>query len=187
MEIYLIRHTTPRVPTGTCYGVTDLDVADSFLEESAMIKKLLPNQLFKIYTSPLQRCAKLATHIFDQPLITDKRLVELDFGEWEMRAWDDISPQEMEPWMQDWVTQSPPGGESYQALYNRTVDIFQEVMSRNEDAIIIAHGGVIRAIIAYVQQIPLKDSFQMKLPYGGIIRLQFERGKVDILPIFPKE
>jgi len=33
MEIYLIRHTTPDVAKGICYGQTDLDVANTFEEE----------------------------------------------------------------------------------------------------------------------------------------------------------
>lgn len=41
MDIYLIRHTTPDVPPGTCYGQSDVDVAASFMDEfSALHPKL---------------------------------------------------------------------------------------------------------------------------------------------------
>ena len=33
MLIHLIRHTTPDIETGICYGQTDLDVSDSFEKE----------------------------------------------------------------------------------------------------------------------------------------------------------
>ena len=39
MEIYLIRHTTPKIEKGICYGQADLNVADSFEEEINVILK----------------------------------------------------------------------------------------------------------------------------------------------------
>ena len=42
MEIYLIRHTTPAVEAGTCYGQADLDVIETFEQEASIIKQYLP-------------------------------------------------------------------------------------------------------------------------------------------------
>ena len=60
MEIYLIRHTTPAVGKGICYGQTDLDITDSFKEEVAAIIPHLPDNIQTVFSSPLQRCKKLA-------------------------------------------------------------------------------------------------------------------------------
>ena len=57
MEIYLIRHTTPLVEQGICYGQTDLDIAHNFQEEVEDIKVALQHfNPDKVYTSPLMRC-----------------------------------------------------------------------------------------------------------------------------------
>jgi len=45
-EIYLIRHTTPKVEKGICYGQTDLNLADTFEQEKERILKIIP-KIFK--------------------------------------------------------------------------------------------------------------------------------------------
>ena len=47
MEIYLIRHTTPLIEKGICYGQTDLDITESFEEEVSMIHPHLPSSNIK--------------------------------------------------------------------------------------------------------------------------------------------
>ena len=64
MEIYLIRHTTPLVAKGVCYGQSDLDVTETFIPEADIIKAHLPSNIQQVYSSPLQRCTKLAAHLF---------------------------------------------------------------------------------------------------------------------------
>ena len=44
MEIYLIRHTTPNIEKGICYGQADLDITETFLEEVEAIKPHLPQK-----------------------------------------------------------------------------------------------------------------------------------------------
>jgi len=90
MEIYLIRHTTPAVERGICYGFADIDVAPTFETEAARVKGLLPDKPMDVYASPLQRCSKLATYLFGHTFTTDERLKELNFGDWEMQRWDDL-------------------------------------------------------------------------------------------------
>ena len=41
MEVILIRHTTPDVPTGTCYGQSDVPLKETFEEEAAVAKAAL--------------------------------------------------------------------------------------------------------------------------------------------------
>lgn len=38
MEVFLIRHTKTAVIPGTCYGNSDVDVADSFPEEAEKVR-----------------------------------------------------------------------------------------------------------------------------------------------------
>ena len=64
MEIYLIRHTTPSIKKGICYGQTDVDLNfDTFEFELCEIKKKLPSNIDIFYCSPLTRCLKLAQRL----------------------------------------------------------------------------------------------------------------------------
>jgi alpha-ribazole phosphatase len=174
MDLYLIRHTTPAVAKGICYGQTDLDVTDSFLAEAAIIRSCLPAVIEQVYSSPLQRCSKLAQHLFPaHTAILYPDLMELHCGDWEMRLWDDIPREVLDPWMKDFVQVAVPGGESYIDLYNRTTACFESIAVRGHaSAAIVAHGGVLRSILSYITQTPLKDSFGVfPLHYGCVARL----------------
>ena len=41
MEVILIRHTSPDVPAGTCYGQADVPLKASFEKEAAVAKAAL--------------------------------------------------------------------------------------------------------------------------------------------------
>ncbi len=177
MEIYLIRHTTPDILPGICYGQSDLDLADSFTKEYAILREKLPEKLDQVYSSPLFRCKELALEL-GFPITLDKRLKEYDFGDWEMLPWKDIPKGDMEEWMKDFVSVAPPNGESYHALFQRVESFWDELLQNDPDEVIALtiHGGVIRSLLALLLEIPLKNAFRLHLDYGSICKVTFEKG-----------
>ncbi len=182
MDIYLIRHTTPDVAKGICYGQADIDVTDSFLDEVTKIHTTIPpsTAIDYIYSSPLIRCKKLA-QTFNKEVHEDMRLMELNFGNWELQAWDAIDKKESTPWMEDFVYQTVPNGESYIDLQQRVLNFYHEIISLKADTIIIVtHAGPIRALLATLQSIPLKDSFSINVVYGQISKISISAQKAII-------
>lgn len=173
MSIYLIRHTAPLIEKGTCYGQADIDVKESFLDEATIIKTVIPTDFREVWTSPLQRCRKLAEHLFPHlQLKFEPRLKEIDCGEWELQKWDDIPSEIIDPWMKDYVNIRIPGGENYIDLYDRVVESFLEIASRETPVAIVTHGGVIRSILSHITGTPLLDSFgAFAIHYGSVIRI----------------
>ena len=186
-EIYLIRHTTPAVDKGICYGQTDLDVTESFGEEAELILQSLPPGITTVYSSPLKRCTLLAEHLFpDLPVLLRPELMELHCGSWEMCGWDHLPKEEVDPWMEDFVNVRVPGGESYIDLFQRVLACWKEIVGRevpggevvpagnaNGQIAIVAHGGVIRSILAAVTGTPLVDSFKaFSLHYGCVVKVR---------------
>lgn len=178
MEVYLIRHTTPLVEHGVCYGWADLDVTETFLQEAEIIKQQLPNSIQHIYSSPLQRCSKLAQHIFPTTTISyQHNLKEINCGKWELQKWDNIAKHEIDPWMNDFVNVQIPQGESYVDLYNRVIDNFNEILTKKQSAAIVAHGGVIRSILSHITNTDLIDSFNVfTLHYGCVVKIIINEG-----------
>jgi alpha-ribazole phosphatase len=192
MEIFLIRHTTPSVARGVCYGQADLDITESFYQEATVIQQYLPPDVKAIYSSPLQRCTKLAIHLFKGHAIQlQDDLKEINCGEWEMKLWDDIPKDEIDPWMNDLINECIPGGESYGQVFERVVKCFEQIIechSSGKDEVqvkqaevrdlpvaIIAHGGVIRSILSHITLTPLPDSFRVfSLHYGCVIKIMYE-------------
>ncbi|MFI1743709.1 alpha-ribazole phosphatase [Thalassobellus sediminis] len=183
MEIYLIRHTTPDIEKGICYGQSDLGLKSNCSEEfEAISNQIELKKDFKVISSPLKRCKLLAKQ-FNDEIVFDDRLKELNFGDWELKAWNDIPEKDSNPWMEDFVNVAVPNGESYIQLASRVHAFFEEIThsESNQDLIIISHAGPIRAILAKLLKLPLKDSFNIKINYGDIFHLKKENESLKLV------
>lgn len=177
MQLHLIRHTRV-LAEGLCYGRHNPPLAPSFAEEAEAVKaKLAGAAPMVVYSSPAPRCRALVEHLGWQTQY-DPRLLELDFGDWEGRAWHDIPRAESEAWTADFVRRTPPNGESYAALQVRVVEFLRELQQQGtEQAAIVSHAGVIRAALAWLRNIPLEHSFQrISVDYGEVINSPFPLG-----------
>lgn len=173
MEIYLIRHTETVSPKGICYGQADVDIKEPYLDIFQEIKEQLPSDAI-VYSSPLLRCKKMA-EFFSDDITFDKRLMEMNFGSWELLAWNDIPLEEINPWMDNFVTVRVPNGESFEDLYQRVGEFYSELLQKKEDKIILfCHDGVMRSILSHYHKTQLKDAFSLySIKYGEIIKLSF--------------
>jgi alpha-ribazole phosphatase len=177
MDLYLIRHTLPGVPPGVCYGQADVDVAESFESEAAAVLAKLDGIVpAACYSSPLRRCAKLAAALTTGEVRHDPRLMELSFGSWEMRRWEDIPRPALDRWGQAFVEEAPPGGESLRALHGRVQGFLRDARACSHDGPVLAitHAGVIRVLLAEALGLPLEAVFRFHLDYGGVTRLHFQ-------------
>ncbi|HUX90924.1 MAG TPA: alpha-ribazole phosphatase [Gallionellaceae bacterium] len=168
----LVRHTAPGIARGICYGQLDVDVAESFAAEAAAVANLLePVEL--IITSPLQRTRLLAEHLavyHGCEILQDSRLMEMHFGDWEGRAWNDIAHCEIDAWSADVLHYRPPNGESAQQMMQRVHGLMQYVAKLPQRQIaLVAHGGSIRAWLAQLAGIPLSHTLDWQIDYGAVI------------------
>ena len=180
MKLTLIRHTSLQIAQGVCYGQTDVDVAESFAIEAINTKNKLNNmlnnlQVDAVFTSPLQRCVKLAHALSIAEIKHDERLKELHFGEWEMRAWDDIPRDVFDEWAQNYAELAPPNGENFSQLQQRGIAFIEELHAQfpKGHIVVVTHGGMIRAMLAHVLNMQLKGLFRFNVDYGSITQLDF--------------
>jgi alpha-ribazole phosphatase len=187
MDVYLVRHTTPDVASGVCYGQADVGLAESFdMEWSMLMPKLayLVNPL--VFSSPLQRCAKLAQRAVDHfnfsSLLTDARLLELSFGDWELKAWEDIPQGVVGDWTDEHVMQAPPNGESYVDLHLRAKTFLYDLDKHQnyKQALVFTHAGVIRALVAEALKVPLREASGMKVNYGSVTYIALDAGVTQL-------
>ena len=152
MRLYLIRHARPVVQGGVCYGSTDLPVEED--HQCQVLKQLLLvlPAAAPVFSSPLQRCRSLALGLDAGEPVFDARLVEMDFGSWEMQAWNDIPRKEIDAWAADLPHYRPGGGECLLDVATR-VKSFHEALCARQDAaaIVVAHAGTIRLLHAAMQ------------------------------------
>jgi alpha-ribazole phosphatase len=178
MQIYLVRHTTPFVKAGTCYGQSDIPLnKELFPKESAQVISKLPAELDIWYSSPLQRCTQLA-HQICASYQTDTRLMELNFGQWEMQKWDQIDADSLKKWSENFVEIHPPHGENYLDLHARSEAFIASLLAQNSHkAGIVTHAGNIRSILSWVLGLPLENSFRISLSYGAVVCVEIHLDK----------
>lgn len=170
MELTVIRHTRLDIDAGRCYGQSEVELAGSFDTELASLQDRLSPPYCAVISSPLQRCTQLARQFADS-IETDARLLEYDFGDWEMLRWDDIDTAALDPWMRDFVNVSPPGGENLLQMQARVAGFMAQLRGRDhERCLVVTHSGVIRCIWAYLLNIPPGDIFKLEVGYGEILR-----------------
>ena len=165
MEVHLIRHTPVNISKKICYGRLEVPLLDSFNQDVNRIKNQLLNKYDIVYSSPAKRCIALSEALNFGEIIEDKRLLEIDFGDWEGFEWDAIDKNLLNHWMEDFVNVSPPNGESLNQMYFR-ISNFIEMLRNKEfnDVLIVTHSGVIRCFLAFILKFPLENSF--KIPVG---------------------
>ena len=167
MRVYLIRHPLPVVAAGVCYGSSDLPLAEDAAQCAARLAPLLPPAA-QLYSSPLTRCRQLAKLLHAAPRY-DERLMEMDFGSWELCTWDEIGRASLDAWAANPLAFVPPGGESVSALCAR-VDQF--IADRRAEAcqelVLVSHAGVLKALLAQLAGVPAPDWFTARFDYGAV-------------------
>lgn len=172
MQVYLIRHTTPDIAKGVCYGQSDVPLNMAlFQEEQQSIRNKIPAHVDQYYSSPLSRCSTLANTL-SAHVIQDDLLKELHFGDWEMQPWNEIDEKPLNKWMADFVQERLPAGESYLDLHQRSTLFINRLLEQpHESVAIVSHAGNLRSILSLTLQLPLENSFRMNIKYGAVIHL----------------
>ena len=173
-KIYMIRHTSVNVPRGTCYGQTDVEVNATFEQEAAVSKAGIEGLHFdKVFSSPLHRCVKLATFCGYPDAERRDEIKEINFGQWEMRKYDDIHDAFIEAWYRDYVNTRAPGGESFKDQFERVALFLDEMRgSKYSDVLVFTHGGVMACSLLYCGKVEIKDVFSHVPDYGKMITFE---------------
>ena len=199
MDVYLIRHTEVAVGRSVAYGRSDVDLADNYDEQRERLTAHLPGEPSAIFSSPLTRCRRLAedlasalaagsrietapgqTEVVDGNRLVvqfDDRLREFHFGDWEMIPWANIDRDALDPWMADFVSVSTPNGENFQHVFDRVGAFWRERIgpladqSHGQPVYIVAHGGVIRALLCLFLDLSLQNAYRINLSYGSVTKL----------------
>ncbi len=152
------------MPPGTCYGRTDLALADP--ASVAPLAAAVRVTSATVWSSPARRCRAVAEAL--GPHRIDARLLELDFGAWESVAWDDIARTDVDAWAADPWHNAPPRGETGRGLAARVTEFAAEL--GRGDHVVITHGGPLKVLTAVLRGAPV-DLMAPPPPLGSITRI----------------
>ena len=149
MRLALLRHgPTSWNKEGRIQGHTDIPLSD---EGMAMMRDLLPPSPFesaRVFASPSRRARQTAEALGLKDAIWDPRLMEQNWGSWEGLSRAGILARDGEDAFEragKALAFRPPGGESTAELHDRVGSFLRDVVRDNDDAVAVAHLGVLRA------------------------------------------
>lgn len=155
--ILLARHgeTPDNAPPQRIQGHRDPALSPLGQEQSrAMAEAMAARGIAALHTSHLRRAREtagfVAAHLGIEPIV-DPRLAEARMGEWEGRLKDDLQrerPEQWAAWRRGGARFRFPGGESLAELQERVLAALIEVRAGPLPALVICHGGTVRAAFA---------------------------------------
>jgi alpha-ribazole phosphatase len=177
-RLVLVRHGEPDESMhGRCYGSLDVPLSAAGLRRAAAVAEVLrSHKLEAVYSSPLQRAFDTARAVASahglEPISRDA-LREVDFGELEGMSYEEIAsehPDVYALWMESPSSVRFPGGEALSDLCARVLQEVAGIRERHDGqaVAVVAHGGVIRAVLAEALELPDAAFFRLDQPYGAV-------------------
>jgi alpha-ribazole phosphatase len=191
-RLLLVRHAaTDASFAGRCHGRLDVGLSpEGTRQADALAAALADVPLAAVYSSPLARAVETAAPLAAArglETVRDERLCELDFGELEGLSYEEIStthPELFRAWMESPTSVRFPGGEGYADLRARVLPAFAELRERHdgEAVAVVAHGGVVRVVLA--DALGLEDGavFRLGQAHGGVSIVDWVGG-APVVPV----
>lgn len=180
-EIVLVRHGETEWSRAWAHtGRTDIPLTDTGRREAGMVEaRLRGSQFTKVLSSPLQRAfetCRLAGFADGAQLRDD--LMEWDYGAYEGRTTVDIRIER--PGWSIWID-GAPGGETPHDVGDRTDRVIAELRTDGGDALVFAHGHILRVLAARWLGLAANDGRLFALGTTTLSILGYERETPVIL------
>jgi len=150
----------------------------------ALADELAGEPIVAIYASDLARARETAEIIGESvaaPVVLDKELREIDVGEWQGLTWPEVEeryPEGVRRWHErghGWES-----GETYEALGERVGAALGRIAAEHPEGrvVIVAHGGTVRSVRAFVEGRSVADSRRESPAMGNceVFRIRAENG-----------
>ncbi len=127
--------------------------------------------------APARECATAANAEAAQAVgvFPDRRLREIDLGDYEGRSWDEFSADRAlaAAFLREPLSTRLPGGESLAMVRERVVSAFDEIVRREHAvACLVSHDGPIRTILNHVLEVPPERHWAISTSHGGLSLLE---------------
>jgi len=173
-RLVLLRHGETIAPAGVYLGSRD----DPPLSASGVVQaqqagvRLVGRGFRLVLVSPLRRAREtVALAMPGAHPTVERRLEELDMGDFTGLTWEQIKGRDREAALRWRAGDAAPGGEDAWHLWRRTVELGLELadgLAGNEDALLVAHSGPIRALMGSARGRSPSDVRPLRVPHGGL-------------------
>lgn len=176
-KIYLVRHgETAWSVEGRHTGKTDIPLTDQGEKNAERLRSLLEGiRPVKALCSPLQRARRTCELAgFGGNLEIEPDLTEWDYGDYEGRTTAEIR-RKRPRW--SLFRDGCPNGETVEQVGIRADRVIGRVRAREADAILFAHGHLLRVLAARWISLPPRDAALFALSPASVSLLSYEHSK----------
>jgi phosphoserine phosphatase len=176
LRLYLIRHgEIEPAAMGKLIGHTDVALSERGMEQARLLAERLSSvHLDAVYSSDLRRASHTAEIIAEHNQASAQPSAawrEISMGTWEERALSDLndeSPEQVASLFNDPSSFEYPDGESFADFTKRIRAAMEQLLQRHPrgKVALVAHGGVCRAIIGQVLDVPIRNWLRIAQRHG---------------------
>lgn len=177
IDVVMIRHAkTAWNEAGRIQGQADVPLGEP--GRRALAGRRLPARFasYRVHSSPLARAVETAAALGLGPPVLDRRLMEMDWGEWEgetrasVAAADPTGVARSEARGPEF---RPPGGESPREVQARVVEWARNAARQQSGVVAITHKGVIKAALGLACGWDLTGKDPVRLDWSRAHRFRF--------------
>lgn len=179
--IYLVRHgETEFNAERRQQGHLDSPLTPLGRAQGAAIGRLLRGLIekpddWRLVSSPLGRAqttAGLISEALGLPIQTDRRVIEVSFGQWDGRLRDELAVEHPDTFGRGGWQFAALGGESYDSVEARVGDWLASLPPEPErKVIVVSHGGSGRVVRGAYLGLPREEALAQEAPQDAVFRL----------------
>ncbi len=196
-RLLLIRHgeVEPRYQ-GIFGGRIDMNLSPRGKRQAKILADYLRvKTIDAVYASPMKRVQQtlaptLKAHGHKQTIFHDLR--EIDFGDWTGKNWATVRDEfnfAVHEWLEQIENPGAPNGESGPAFRARLEPCLREIINKHQsqNVAVFCHGGVIRALLAILLELPLPKTNSFEVEYASItqVALHPHMAEIELLNFTP--
>ena len=180
--VYLLRHA--HIGREESFvGHSDIPLSSRGVKESQeWAQQMKDLEVDALYCSDLLRATQTARPLRDRLTLEPQLnagLRERNMGDWEGLSWEEVTqryPQDSDDYLSNWAG-AIPGGESLSQMKLRVLETWKEIWSHSwSRAMIIAHGGTNRILLAHFLGIPDDYFFRIAQDHLRMNWIEFREG-----------
>ncbi len=190
-RLFLVRHGETEWNKSLRYqGYQDIPLSEEGrIQAQRTASRLSAEKLDAAYASDLSRAmetAKIISARHGLEVNPVPELKETNFGRWEGLTYPEINeqfPEVLKLWRTNPRDTKIPGGESLSEVADRCWAGLDKIIKQNpnQNVLLVAHGGIIRIIVAIILGMDLNDYWKIKQDNGSLNIIEFYKRSRAIL------
>jgi len=174
-------------------GITDSPLTERGLRQAEDVGRALQKEgIDRIYTSPMKRAVMFARVIQSKTggmLIIDRRLRELDYGDWEGLTRQEVFerwPELYTAYKQDPIKNRPPNSEDPREAAERILSLWSDILrSMSQEnfhrVVLVTHNSIAKILLCSILGEPLSRYRERRIDNASITKIVIDKfGKAHI-------